>query len=159
MKLELGALLLVLLLVLAGGCVSDAPPRLDGSSGATSAPLPWDESNQRPGLEVVGGRFGGPAETALELPAGPSTVMIRNRVEGADVGHDGQDLSIHAVGLWLHGLGHRRPLLPQFQLGPVNAGVQEDWELDLKPGLYVLRLTQGGTGEIEVHVGARGPLR
>lgn len=86
------------------------------------------------------------------LPSGPTVLFVRNEVEGADALQEGVDVSQRAMALWLRGRGSLRHLRPEYTLGPVNAGVQEDWHVDLSPGEYLLTVTKGGDGEVFVVV-------
>lgn len=142
-------LLLVLLLF---GCSGG----LEGPRQSVDEPLPNrpraelatdDDGGQRPVIAVEGGRLVDLEGRLNLVPAGRVTFFVVNRVEGAGVEEDGLDLSEAAVALWLRGRGSRRHLLPEATIGPVNAGVQEDWTVDLAPGDYLLSVTSGGTSE------------
>ena len=62
------------------------------------------------------------------------------------------------VGLGVHPLFHHQVMQldtsHRFRqaIGPVNAGVQEDWTVELAPGEYVLALTLGGDSEVLLSV-------
>ncbi len=143
--------LLVLALVLAG-CTGG----LEGPRQPVDEPLPRlsrdempvdPDGGTRPMILVVEGQLP-ELEGRLNLvEAGPITFFVANRVEGAGVEEDGLDLSQQSVALWLRGRGSRQHLLPQATIGPVNAGVQEDWTVELPPGDYLLSVTSGGEGE------------
>jgi len=114
--------------------------------------LPQDEEG-RPTIVVENGALVDLPDQISVLPAGATTLLVRNVVEGAGVEVDGLDLSTRAIALWLRGRGSLRHLRPEHTIGPVNAGVQEDWNVDLPPGEYVLTVTSGGTGEAILRVG------
>ena len=103
--------------------------------------------DDKPTIRIENGELG-PMEASLTLlPAGASTLLVVNVVEGAEVAEDGMDLTRQAVALWLRGRGSQRHLRPEFTIGPLNAGVQEDWYVDLPPGDYLLTVTSGGESE------------
>jgi len=89
----------------------------------------------------------GLAERLNILPTGAVTVLVINDIDEATVDQEGLDLTQGAVSLWLNGRGTQRPVLPQATIGPVNAGVMEDWNLDLSAGDYVLEVTAGAQGQ------------
>lgn len=143
-------LLLVLLLAGCGGGlegprqpVDDPLPKLPRTEVATD-----HDSGDRPVIRLEGGRLVNLEDKLNLVPAGPVTFLVINRVEGAGVEEDGMDLSQRSVALWLRGRGSQRHLRPEFTIGPINAGVQEDWPVDLPPGDYVLGVTSGGSGEV-----------
>jgi hypothetical protein len=145
------AIVVVLVLLLAGcgegfegprQAVDDPLPRLQRSEMATD-----DDGGNRPVIRIEGGELVELDRSLNLVPAGPVTFFVVNRVEGAGVEQDGLDLSERSVALWLRGRGGQRHLKPEFTIGPVNAGVQEDWQVDLPAGDYLLSVTSGGHGE------------
>lgn len=139
-----------------------------GAPGAMGTPAPIDEplpagarvelpldEEGRPMMVVENGVLQDLPDQVSRLPSGPSTLLVRNVVQGAGVEIEGLDLSTQAIALWMRGRGRLRHLLPEHTIGPVNAGVQEDWNVDLPPGEYVLTVTSGGTGEAIILVGER----
>ena len=145
------AITLALALLLAG-----CPAALDGPRKPVDEPLPKlgraemstdDDGGNRPVIRVEGGRLVELERSLNLVPTGPVTFFVVNRVEGAGVEQDGLDLSDGSVALWLRGRGSQRHVRPEFTIGPINAGVQEDWPVDLPPGDYLLSVTSGGDGE------------
>ena len=122
--------------------VDEALPRLTRTEMATD-----NDGGNRPVVLVENGRLPELEERLNLVPAGSMTLFVVNRVEGAGVEQDGLDLSAQSVALWLRGRGSQRHLRPEYTIGPVNSGVQEDWQVDLPPGDYVLSVTSGGAGE------------
>jgi hypothetical protein len=106
--------------------------------------LPRDDED-RPTIVIENGVLRDLPERLNLLVPGPTTLLVRNRVDGARVDVDGLDLSTQAIALWLRGRGRLRHLRPEHTIGLVNSGAQEDWHVDLPPGEYVLTVTSGGT--------------
>lgn len=147
--------LLALCSLCLGGCpgqTSSTPPIVPALDTLPKQAFPMDEAADRWHLEVVDGRLPGLAGKRSELPAGSLTFNVVNRVEGARADIPGLDLSEQAIALWLRGRGPARHLLPQHSIGPVNAGVQEDWQVELPPGDYLLSVTMGGDAEATLSV-------
>ncbi len=144
------ALALAPLTACGGGAISKSPidePLPD----LPEAPIALDEDG-KPRVIVRGGGFPDLEGRINVLPSGPTVLFVRNDVDGADALQEGVDVSEQAMALWLRGRGRLRHLRPEFTLGPVNAGVQEDWHVDLPPGEYLLSVTKGGDGEVLVVV-------
>jgi len=116
-------------------------------AGLGEQEFPADSEPDRYRLEIKDGRLASLEGHVTRLAAGPTRFNVVNRVEGARADVEGLDLSQHAIALWLRGRGAAVHLLPHHSIGPVNAGVQEDWLVDLPPGDYVLSVTMGGVSE------------
>ncbi|MCP4871193.1 MAG: hypothetical protein GY898_20990 [Proteobacteria bacterium] len=149
---------LLLALALLAGCAAPAPmgtpdPIDDPLPNLDRVQLPQDEEG-RPMIVVENGVLRDLPNQISVLPPGSSTLLVRNVVEGAGVEVEGLDLSTQAIALWMRGRGSLRHLRPEHTIGPVNAGVQEDWNVDLPPGEYALTVTSGGTGDAIIFVGA-----
>lgn len=140
------ALLLALLLT---GC--GATP-LGSSFGQATVlpPLPdwprvaFPRQDDRPLVRVVGGRLADFHHAVADLPAGAHHLMVHNDVPGASVEEHGLDLTQEAASLWVHGRGPARDWLPQFAMGPINGGINDDWPVELPPGDYEIEQTLGG---------------
>lgn len=136
--------LLPLLLLL--GC---APPAVDRTTRELiDEPLPelpilrdLPDHEGRAVLRVVNGHLIDLEGQLVRLRPGPQEFLVVNEVEGASVEDHGRDLRHGAIALWLRGRGSSLHRLPQASRGPVNAGVQEDWTVDLPPGDYLLSET------------------
>ena len=127
----------------------------DGDSNTESLerqPFPEDEGAGRWRLEVTAGKLVGLEGKLSELPSGRQIFNVVNKVEGARVDVDGMDLAEQAIAVWLRGTGSSRHFLPEYSIGPVNSGVQEDWEVELLPGEYTLSVTMGGASEAYLSV-------
>ncbi len=135
-----------LLLILLLGCTQ---PVVDRSTRQmVDEPLPQleilrelPEHEGRTVLRVVNGHLVDLEGQIVRLRPGVQEFLVVNEVEGASVEEHGQDLRRGAVALWLRGRGSSQNRLPQAARGPVNAGVQEDWTVDLPPGDYLLSET------------------
>ena len=146
---------LLLWSLLSAGCGS-----LGGERSLVDPPIdslehrkaPRDDGIKRWVLRVSDGRLVELEGKVNELPAGRLIFNVINRVEGARTDVDGLDLSEQAIALWIRGRGSRRHFLPEYAIGPVNAGVQEDWTVELAPGEYVLAVTLGGDSEVLLSV-------
>jgi hypothetical protein len=114
--------------------------------------FPSEEEPGRYRLEVSQGSLVDLEQRASRLPAGEVTFNVVNQVAGARSDVDGLDLANGAIALWLRGRGESRHWLPQFSVGPVNSGVQEDWSVLLPAGDYVLSVTLGGQSDAVVLV-------
>ncbi len=145
-------LLLLLCLGLAA-CSQPGPVESSGPVDPVDDPLPQlpraDLETDEDGRYVIRVQrlSEGLTERINILPSGSVTVLVINDVDEATVEQEGLDLTQGAVSLWLRGRGTQRHVLPQATIGPVNAGVMEDWNLDLPAGDYVLQVTAGGQGE------------
>ena len=142
--------LLLWVAVAAAGCgdLSPSPePTAPSLGGLSSQDFPADVEPGRYRIEVTGGELKGLEGRATRLKSGETRFNVVNRVPGARTDKPGLDLSERAIALWLRGLGDARHRLPQYSIGPVNAGVQEDWFVDLPPGDYLLSVTMGGMSE------------
>ncbi len=136
------------LLVGCGGLpVGGDDPIAPSLAGLSEQEFPLDSEPDRYRLEITDGKLTSLEGRATRLAAGPTRFNVVNRVEGARADVEGLDLSQHAIALWLRGRGAAVHLLPHHSIGPVNAGVQEDWLVELPPGDYVLSVTMGGVSE------------
>jgi len=144
--------LALLCVVGCGGAGRDSDPIVSSIEGSVEQEFPQDEEPGRFRIEVSSGHLPQLEEKASRLPAGPSVFNVVNKVDGARADVEGLDLSERAVALWIRGRGPARHRLPQFSIGPVNSGVQEDWPVELPPGDYLLSLTMGGNSEAIVVV-------
>jgi len=127
-------------------------PIVSGLGNLEEQVFPSEEEPGRYRLEVSGGSLVGLEQRASRLPAGEVTFNVVNQVAGARSDIDGLDLANGAVALWLRGRGESRHWLPQFSVGPVNSGVQEDWSVLLPAGDYVLSVTLGGNSDAVILV-------
>lgn len=144
------SLLLLWVTVAAAGCgaLSSSPePIAPSLRGLPSQDFPVDAEPGRYRIEVTGGELKSLEGRATNLQSGETRFNVVNRVPGARTDQPGLDLSEHAIALWLRGRGDARHRLPQYSIGPVNAGVQEDWVVDLPTGDYLLSVTMGGASE------------
>jgi len=142
--------LLLWVAVAAAGCgdLSPSPETIAPSlAGLSPQDFPVDVEPGRYRIEVTGGELKGLEGRATRLQSGETRFNVVNRVPGARTDKPGLDLSERAIALWLRGRGDARHRLPQYSIGPVNAGVQEDWVVDLPPGDYLLSVTMGGVSE------------
>ena len=73
-----------------------------------------------------------------ELSPGPRTLLVvtSNEPPAASNEEGGG-----AIALWLRGRNSQRARLPQFTSGRVNPGTSQDWQVDLKPGEYLLSIS------------------
>jgi hypothetical protein len=141
--------------LLVAGCGLDSgvqDPIVPSLSTLEEQVFPSEEEPGRYRLEVAGGSLVALEQRASRLPAGEITFNVVNQVEGARSDVDGLDLATGAVALWLRGRGATRHRLPQFSVGPVNSGVQEDWSVVLPAGDYLLSVTMGGDAEAVILV-------
>jgi hypothetical protein len=98
-------------------------------------------------IRIVEGHLVDLEDRIALLPAGEHSFLVTNDVEGATVDEHGRDLRSDAVALWIRGRGSAVHRLPQAARGPINGGVQEDWDVVLEPGVYVIGETIGKASE------------
>ncbi len=146
------AVLIGALLLASAGC--DAPTVDLATRKPIDLPLPplpiQDDVPRREGqwvLRVIDGHLADLEGQVALLPAGEHTFMVTNEADGATVDDHGHDLRDEAVALWIRGRGSSVHRLPQAVRGPINGGVQEDWDVVLEPGVYVISETVGKQSE------------
>ena len=73
-----------------------------------------------------------------ELSPGPRTLLVVTSNEPQETSNEEAG---GAIALWLRGRNSQRARLPQFTSGRVYPGTSQDWEVDLKPGEYLLSIS------------------
>ena len=73
-----------------------------------------------------------------ELSPGPRTLLVITG-DGGALTQDQEGGG--AIALWLRGRGSQRARLPQYTSGRVNPATSQDWQVDLKPGQYLLSVS------------------
>ena len=73
-----------------------------------------------------------------ELSPGPRTLLV---VTGDVPATARDEEGGGAIALWLRGRGSQQARLPQYTSGRVNPATSQDWQVDLKPGQYLLSVS------------------